>query len=194
MGAVLLLKACACCDLGGFQLQSAGCFEFFDSVGLLPGEVGVFSAEVTVGCRLFVDGATQVQVADDCARAQVEGLFHGFNDFVLGNMCGAKGVDHDRQWLGNADGVGQLDFAAVGQTGGDHVLGDPARGIRGGTVDLGAVLATKGAAAVTAVAAVGVDDDLAAGEARVAHGAAHDKATGGVHVDVRCPTACSRRP
>ena len=41
-------------------LQAAGCFEFFDSVGLLPGEVVVFSAKVTVGCRLFVDGATQV--------------------------------------------------------------------------------------------------------------------------------------
>ena len=38
---------------------------------------------------------------------------------------------------------------------------------------------------MTAITAVGVDDDLAAGEARVAHGAAHDKATGGVHVDVR---------
>lgn len=42
------------------SLQAAGCFEFFDTVGLLPGEVGVFSAEVTVDCRLFVDGATQV--------------------------------------------------------------------------------------------------------------------------------------
>ena len=60
LGAVLLLKACACRDLGGSQLQSAGCFEFFDSVGFFPGEVGVFAAEVTVGCRLFVDGATQV--------------------------------------------------------------------------------------------------------------------------------------
>lgn len=41
-------------------LQTAGCLEFFDSIGFLPGEVGVFAAEVTVGCRLFVDGATQV--------------------------------------------------------------------------------------------------------------------------------------
>ena len=95
MGAVLLLKAHACCDLGGSQLQAAGCFEFFDSVGFFPGEVGVFSAEVTVGCRLFVDGAAQVQVADDCARAQVEGLLYGFNDLILGNMCGTEGVDHD---------------------------------------------------------------------------------------------------
>ena len=44
------------------SLQAAGCFEFIDSVGILPGEVGVFAAEVTVGCRLFVDGATQVLV------------------------------------------------------------------------------------------------------------------------------------
>ena len=40
------------------SLQAAGCFEFFDSVGFLPGEVGVFAAKVTVGCRLLVDGAT----------------------------------------------------------------------------------------------------------------------------------------
>ena len=60
LGAVLLLKACARCDLGGSQLQPAGCFEFFDSIGYLPGEVGVFSAEVTVGCCFLVDGATQV--------------------------------------------------------------------------------------------------------------------------------------
>ena len=42
------------------SLQAAGCFEFFDSIGFLPGEVGVFAAEVTVGCRLFVNRATQV--------------------------------------------------------------------------------------------------------------------------------------
>ena len=42
------------------SLQAAGCFEFFDSIGFLPGEVGVFSAKVTVGCRLLVDGSTQV--------------------------------------------------------------------------------------------------------------------------------------
>lgn len=58
LGAVLLLKACACCDLGGSQLQATGCFEFFDSVGVLPGKVGVFAAKVAVGCCLLVDGAT----------------------------------------------------------------------------------------------------------------------------------------
>ena len=111
-------------------------------------------------------------------------LLYGLDDLVLGTFAVPKVSTMIERGLGNADGVGKFDFAAVGKAGGDHVLGDPARGIRGGAVNLGAVLAAKGTAAVTAVAAVGVDDDLAAGEARVAHGAAHDKATGGVHVDV----------
>ena len=46
---------------------------------------------------------------------------------------------------------------------GDDVLGRIARHIRGAAVDLGRVLAAEGAAAVAGVAAVGIDDDLAAG-------------------------------
>ena len=57
---VLLLVRCFLAVAFAVSLQAAGCFEFFDSVGFFPGEVGVFAAEVTVGCRLFVDGATQV--------------------------------------------------------------------------------------------------------------------------------------
>ena len=60
LGAVLLLVHRYVAAAFAVGLQSAGCFEFFDSIGFLPGEVGVFAAEVTVGCRLFVDGATQV--------------------------------------------------------------------------------------------------------------------------------------
>ena len=60
LGPVLLLVRCYLAVAFLVSLQAAGCLEFFGSVGLLPGEVGVFAAEVTVGCRLFVDGATQV--------------------------------------------------------------------------------------------------------------------------------------
>ena len=41
-------------------------------VGLLPGSVDVVAAEMTVGGRLAIDRAAQVQVADDRARPQVE--------------------------------------------------------------------------------------------------------------------------
>ena len=57
LGPVLLLVRCYLAVAFLASLQAAGCFEFFDSVGFFPGEVGVFSAEVTVGCSLFVDGA-----------------------------------------------------------------------------------------------------------------------------------------
>ena len=60
LGPVLLLVRCYLAVAFRVSLQAAGCFEFFDSVGFLPGEVGVFAAEVTVGCRLFVNRATQV--------------------------------------------------------------------------------------------------------------------------------------
>ncbi len=46
-------------------------------------------------------------------------------------------------------------------------LGDPAGKIRGGTVDLGVVLAREGSASVSSPTAVGVDDDLSAGEAGI---------------------------
>ena len=57
---VLLLVRCFLAVAFAVSLQAAGCFEFFDSIGFLPGEVGVFAAEVTVGCCFLVDGATQV--------------------------------------------------------------------------------------------------------------------------------------
>ena len=75
-----------------------------------------------------------------------------------------NGVDVDADRLGDADGVGELDLAALGQAGGDDVLGDVAGHVGGRAVDLGGVLAAEGAAAVAAPAAVGVDDDLAAGQ------------------------------
>src|SRR5690606_17129199 len=81
-------------------------------------------------------------------------------------------------------GVADLHLALAGQAGGHDVLGHVARRIGGRAVDLGRVFAREGAAAVRARAAVGVDDDLAAGEAAVALRSAGDKAAGGVHQEL----------
>ena len=88
--------------------------------------------------------------------------------FFVGDLAGAPGLDHDRGRARHADGVGNLDQAARGQAGGDDVLGDVAGGVGGGAVHLGRVLAGKRAAAVRGGTTVGIDDDLAAGEAGVA--------------------------
>ena len=61
---------------------------------------------------------------------------------------------------------------------GDDVLRHVARGVGGRAVDLRRILAGKRAAAVRGRAAVGVDDDLAAGEAGVAVRAADLEAAG----------------
>ena len=120
-------------------------------------------------------------------RGEAEDLADGRGDRLLGDGGGAEGLDHHRDRLGHADGVGHLHLAAGGQAGGHHVLGDVAPHVGGRAVDLGGVLAAEGAAAVAAHAAVGVDDDLAAGDAGVAHGAADDEAAGGVDEDLGLP-------
>ncbi len=82
----------------------------------------------------------------------------------------------------HADRIGHLHLATLGDAGGDDVLGDVARGVGGRTVDLGRVLAGERAAAVAGHAAVGVDDDLAAGQAAVADRPADHELAGRVDV------------
>ena len=118
----------------------------------------------------------------DAARRQVHHLAQRLLELGLVDLAGAVQVDIDRQRLGDADGVGELDRAAVGEAGRDDVLGEIARRIGGRAVDLGRVLAGEGAAAVRGRAAIGVDDDLAAGQAGVAVRAADDELAGRVDV------------
>ena len=110
-------------------------------------------------------------------------LAHEAAQPVLVDLPRPERVDQHRDGVGDADGVGELHLHAVGQTGRHAVLRDVAGHVRRGAVDLGRVLARKRAAAVGRHAAVGVDDDLPAGQAGVAVRAAGDEAPGRVHVD-----------
>src|SRR5690606_28807773 len=139
-------------------------------------------AEVAVHGGEGVDRAQQVQRLDQRGGAEVEDLAHGGGDPVRGRLPGAEGLDVQAHRLGDADRVGDLHLAAVGEAGGDDVLGDPAHGVGAGAVDLAGVLAGEGAAAVAGHPAVGVDDDLADGQARIALGPAEHEAAGGVDV------------
>jgi hypothetical protein len=118
----------------------------------------------------------------DAARGEIHDLGHRLLDRGLGHLAGAEGVGVDRERPRHANGVGKLEDAALGEAGGDDVLGEVAGGVGGGAVDLGRVLAGEGAAAVRGRAAVGVDDDLAAGEAGVAVRTADDELAGRVDV------------
>ena len=62
--------------------------------------------------------------------------------------------------------------------------GDVAGGVAGGAVHLGGVLAAERAAAVARVAAVGVHDDLAAGQPGIRGRSAEHEAAGGIDIDL----------
>src|SRR3954451_22398906 len=158
--------------------QAGGRAQLFGLVRLLPREVVVVTAEVTVRRRLLVDRTVQLEVLAERTRAQVEVLIDQLQDLRAADLLGPERLDHHRHRMRDADRVGDLDLAAVGETGGDHVRGAVARRIRGRAVDLARVLAGEPAAAVASHAAVRVDDDLAPGQARVADGTADHKATG----------------
>ena len=168
-------------------------------IGLLPGEVVVVAPEVTVGGRLAVDRPAQVELADERPGTQVEVLVDQLGDALARNPLGAVGLDHRRERVRHADRVGKLDLAAIGQPRRDDVLGHVAGRVGGRAVDLRRVLAREGAAAVARSAAVGVDDDLAAGQAGVAHRAADLELAGRVDQHVVAQLAvgvelrCSRR-
>ena len=99
-------------------------------------------------------------------------------DDIVRHLARAHRVDPDAHGFGVADGVGDLQFADLRQPGGDDVLRHPAAHVGGRAIDLRRILAGEGAAAVAAPAAIGVDDDLAAGHPGVALGTADDKTAG----------------
>ena len=129
----------------------------------------------------MIDAGTQVEVALD------ERL-----DVRVVDPARCRTTRPKRDGPGDADAVGDLDLEAVGEPGGDDVLGDPAGGVGGRAVDLRRVLAREGAAAVAGHAAVRVDDDLAAGQAGVAHRPAGHEAAGRVDVHDRVLVGAAR--
>src|SRR5690606_12820402 len=95
-------------------------------------------------------------------------------------VAGAERVHLHRDRLRHADGVGRLQFRALGQAAGDDVPRNVAAEVRAAAIYLRGILAAEGAAAVPAPAAVAVHDHLAAGDAREARRAAGREAAGRV--------------
>src|SRR3546814_1269008 len=50
----------------------------------------------------------------------VEHFTNQLDDLVIADLAGAERVQRDRSRLGNANGVGNLNLAALGQAGGDR--------------------------------------------------------------------------
>ena len=73
-------------------------FSFEDeSLGLLPCEVGIGSAEVSVLGGLLIDGSEKVELLDDVAWAEVEVLLHNSDEVLISaaTLDGAVRFDVD---------------------------------------------------------------------------------------------------
>lgn len=114
----------------------------------------------------------------DDTRAKVEVVADDLHELLVGPLAGAVGVDEDGEGLSNTNGVRELDEAAASEAGVDQGLGDPAGSVGRRAIDLGEVLAREGTSTVGTPATVGIDDDLAAGQASVTLRATNDEAAG----------------
>ena len=92
--------------------------ELLDLVGLLPRELNVRAAEVTIRGGLQINRTFQIQLVDNRSGAQIEDLAHGGGDLAARHaLLGAEGFHVDGHRIGNTNSVGDLDLNLVGQTG-----------------------------------------------------------------------------
>ena len=142
---------------------------FLQGVGLVghfPREAAVHtfarrSSEMAAAGGGGVDGVPQLQRINDALRREVEYGSDGlFQCRIIGVDRGTKGVHFDRSGILDADGVGQLDFASLGQSSFHQVLGHVAGHVGRRAVDFGGVLPTERPTTVAAHSTVGVHDDF----------------------------------
>src|SRR6266851_837151 len=166
---------------------SEGALQRVDEVEALPREAAIgfwLAAEMAIGRGPRINRLVEAEMGTDAARREIEKLLQQGRELVFVDLAGARRVDIDGKRFRYADGIGELDGAALGEAGGDDVLGEIARGVGRRAVDLGRILAGEGAAAMRRGAAIGVDDDLATGKSRIAVRATDNEAAGWVDVEM----------
>ena len=172
-----------CLSPNGFGLfDSSVTTEFADTVRVLPRGVGWIApmTKVAVVGGFRVNGAAEAEMANDLGRAEIKCLMNRFFDPFEANFLGVEGVEANGDGMGMTNGVGELDFHAIGEASGDNVFGDIATHVGGAAVDFGGVFPAEGSAPVATGSSVGIDNDFAAGEPAIALGSPDDKAAGGI--------------
>ena len=81
---------------------------------------------MTISGGASVDRLIEIEMLTDAARRQIhDARQHRLDPPLLDSLAGGVvQVDIDRQRLGDADGIGELDGAAPGKAGGDDILGE----------------------------------------------------------------------
>ncbi len=163
-------------------------FQLLRQIGLFPGKTAFSvrrAAEMAIGGGARIDWPIEPQMLPDAARGKAHDLEEGCLEFFFRNLARSVGIDIDRQRLGDADRVGKLNRAAIGETRGNDVFGEVTGGIGCRAIDLRWILARKCAASMWRRPAIGVDDNFAAGQTAIAVGTADHEFAGRVDVPNR---------
>src|SRR6266404_9859168 len=120
-----------------------------------------------IGC-LPIDRAKEIQLLNDFRRFEVENFPDCPLKLFFVDFAGTESIDADANGLGMADGIGELNFTSVRQTGCYDILGYPAAHVSRATIYLRGILSGKRAAAVPSHSTIGIADDLPTGYASIA--------------------------
>ncbi len=157
----------------------------FGFIGTLPGKALFTATEVSVSRGGFIDRPAQIEFLNDPARSQFKVILHELRQRSFADPSGTRGIDEHGNRPGYADGIRKLDQTTIGQSGSDDVLRNVPRHVGRRTIDFRRVFAGECAATVWRVTAVGIDDDLPAGQAGVTLRTAGDESSGGIDVILR---------
>ena len=139
---------------------------------------------MAVSGGFFVDRRAQLEASLNAVGSHIENGVQTVGNLLVGevDVACAIGVDEEAHRLSHADSVSHLHENFVGNAGSYSVFSHVASSVGSRTVDLAWVLARESTAAVSAATSVGVDDDFAAGETRVAVRTTDNELSGGVDV------------
>ena len=81
--------------------------------GMLPRQIYIGTAEMTISSSLLVDRTQQIQLTDNAGRAQGEVFANQLSNLVFADFAGAEGFNQNGNRMCYADSVCQLDFAFI---------------------------------------------------------------------------------
>ena len=90
--------------------------QLWHEVEPFPGEAAIGlgrAAEMAVGGGARIDRLVEAEMRADAARREIHQLLQHARQLLLVDLRGAVGVDIDRQRLGHADRIGELDACSV---------------------------------------------------------------------------------
>ena len=131
-----------------------------------------------------INRVTQLQLTDNTGGSQIAEPAQEGSHLLIGNNTGTIAVHPQGYGFCHTDGISQLDLDLLGKAGSNQILSHIARHVSSTAVHLSGILTGEGTAAVREVAAIGIHNDLTAGQTGITVGAADYEVTGGINVDV----------